>query len=226
MTREHFVDQLHDLDRQVLAMGSTISSTIDSCIRALEYLDAGLAQELIEADKEIDQERHDIEGQALLLIATQQPMAGDLRSIVAILTIISELERMGDYCQGIAKLTLRMAAEPVQAPMSDIRSMTTITRELLSQALEAYARRDLDLAGDVWVRDDQVDELYEQVFRKLLLDMVTEKTNVRQGTYILWVAHNLERMADRVANIAERVAFVVTGEVAVFRERLRAQTVP
>lgn len=226
MTREHYLKLLQELDDQILGMGELVSSTIASSMDALEHRDVAHAQQLIEADNEIDEKRYDIENQALLLIATQQPLAGDLRVIAAILTIATELERIGDYCEGIAKLTLRMAAEPLFAPVSEIHSMAEITQTLLHMSLEAYRRRDLKAAAAVWMRDDEVDGLYEQVFRELLAEMVADPGTVRRGTYLLWIAHNLERMADRVTNIAERVAFVVTGDVATFRESLRAQTLP
>ena len=226
MTRERYDEELHRLDEQIMEMGSRVGETIAACIAALDRLDVDTAQRLIEADSYIDAMRYDLEGKALLLIATQQPLAGDLRIITSILTIATELERIGDYCEGIAKITLRMAAEPVPGPLSDINTMADITQQLLQQSLQAYRNRDVEAAGEVWLQDDRVDELYERVFRRMLLEMVEDKATVRRGTYVLWVAHNLERMADRVTNIAERVAFVVTGEVGTFRDHLRAQTLP
>ncbi|MBV9281603.1 MAG: phosphate signaling complex protein PhoU [Chloroflexi bacterium] len=226
MTREHYDQQLRELDAAILQMGDLVADTIVACVDALEQRDIVKAKRLIEADNHIDEERYDVESQALLLIATQQPMASDVRTVTAILTIATELERIGDYCEGIAKLTLRMAAEPELAPLSDIRAMAEITPRLLREALQAYRDRDIERAGRVWRQDDEVDELYERVFREILGDMVADPTTVRRGTYLLWVAHNLERMADRVTNIAERVAFVVTGDVAAFRGALQAQSLP
>lgn len=226
MTREHYQELLRQLDAQVIVMGEMVERSIADCMEALENADAGRAQELVDADDHVDEQRYAIENQALLVIATQQPMAGDLRVLASVLTIVTELERIGDYCAGIAKLTLRMVAEPVQGPMQDLQAMANITRQLLRQAMQAFATRDVEAAGDVWRQDDDVDALYEQVFRRTILNMVTDKTSVRTGTYTLWVAHNFERMADRITNIAERVAFVVTGDVALFRERMLAQSVP
>ena len=157
MTREHYELLLRELDSQVLELGETVASTIAQSIDALENLDVDLAQQLIEADSQIDQRRYDIESQALLLIATQQPMAGDLRTVTAILTIATELERMGDYCEGIAKLTLRTASEPMAIPVTDVRVMALLTQSLLWTALEAYRDRDVEAAGQVWARDDEVD---------------------------------------------------------------------
>ena len=226
MTREHYLNLLRELDDAILDMGDSVAITIASCIEALEQRDIVRAKQLIEADSRIDAERYGIENQALLLIATQQPLASDLRTIVSILTIATELERIGDYCEGIAKLTLRMAAEPELGPLSDIRSMSQITQRLMGQSLEAYRNRDVEAAGKVWMQDDEVDALYEQVFREIIAEMAADPNTVRRGTYLLWVAHNLERMADRVTNIAERVAFVVTGDLATFRNALSAQTLP
>lgn len=226
MTREHYNRLLLDLDQQILEMGDLVVRTISQCIDALEALDVEAAQTLIANDTWVDDKRYDIENRALLLIATQQPLAGDLRTVAAILTIATELERIGDYCEGIAKLTLRMAAESEPAQLPDIRTMADITNQLLRQALAAFRDRDVETAGEVWGRDDEVDALYAQVFRKMLADMVMDKATIRQATYLLWVAHNVERMADRVTNLAERVAFVVTGDVGAFRDRIRAQTIP
>lgn len=226
MTRDHYDKLLERLDLAVLGLGDRVAETIATSIRVLESRDVVGATRLIEADSLIDEERYHIENHALLLIATQQPLAGDLRTVAAILTIATELERIGDYCEGIAKLTLRMAAEPILGPLTDIRAMADITQRLLQQALTSYRDRDIATAGTVWMRDDEVDELYEQVFRETIAHMLTDRETVRRGTYLLWVAHNLERMADRVTNIAERVAFVVTGDIADFRDALRARSVP
>lgn len=226
MTREHFDALLRALDDQVMSMGNLVVDTIGLCMGTLEQNDVEMAQRLIAADSHIDKKRYEIENQALLLIATQQPLAGDLRLVVAILTIATELERIGDYCEGIAKLTLRMAAEPVPGPSPDMRSMAAITQQLLRQALQAYKERDVEMAGEVWNQDDTIDALYEEVFRNMLAEMVVDRTTIRRDTYLIWVAHNIERMADRVTNIAERVAFIATGDIAGFRDRLRAQTLP
>lgn len=226
MTREHYENLLHQLDDEILAMGGLVADAIGQSVDALERQDALLAQQLIEHDNLIDAKRYDIERDALLVIATQQPLAGDLRAIAAMLTIATELERIGDYCEGIAKLVLRIVGEGMPVPVIDIRAMADVTQELLHQVIAAFQNRDTAAAAEVWGRDDEVDVLYEDVFGKLLADMAADKQKIRQDTYLLWVAHNLERMADRVTNIAERVAFVVTGDIAGFRNRVRAHTRP
>lgn len=226
MTREHYQELLRLLDDDILKMGDLVRRTIGDAIDTLETRDAAGAQTLIERDTEVDKRRYAIERDALLLIATQQPLAGDLRSVAAILTIATELERIGDYCEGIAKLTLRMVGEPVDLPLTDIRTMADVTEQLLEDVLQAYRNRDLQAAGEVWLQDNRVDELYEEVFGHLLAEMATNRGAIRRNTFLLWIAHNLERMADRVTNIAERVAFVVNGDVAGFRNELRAASIP
>jgi phosphate transport system protein len=226
MTREHYGELLRQLDDEVLQMGELVADTIGRCVDALESRDVDMAQRLIAADSRIDENRYDVENKAIVLIATQQPIAGDLRLVAAVLTIATELERIGDYCEGIAALTLRMAAEPVEGNLNEIRAMAEITQQLLRQSLDAFRNRDVEAAGEVWMQDDRVDDLYEEVFRKLIAEMGADKSTIRRGTFLLWVAHNIERMADRVTNIAERVAFVVTGDVAEFRDKLRAQMLP
>jgi len=183
MTREHYDGMLRRLDDQVLELGELVASTIESCVDALDDRDTAAAQHLIEADNRIDDKRYEIERAALLLIATQQPLAGDLRNIAAILTIATELERIGDYCEGIAKLSLRMAAETIDTPMADIRSMSTITERLLRRALHAFKERDLEAAGSVWSQDDEVDSLYGEVFQKLLAADGTGQRN-RAGRHV------------------------------------------
>lgn len=226
MTRAHYDRQLEALDDHLMAMGNLVADTMSAAVDALKRNDAAEEQRLIASDNAIDDMRYDIEREALVLIATQQPLARDLRAVSAVLTIATELERIGDYCEGIAELGLRMASEPVSLSLDEIHTMTDVTQRLLRKVLTALQNRDLDLAAEVWKADDQVDELYEAVYRKMIVDMIADPSKVRQGTYLLWIAHNIERMADRVTNIAERVAFIVTGNVAAFRAELVAQTFP
>lgn len=226
MTREHYFSLLEKLDASVDEMGQLVLTTIAASIEALETLDVIRAKDLIEADSHIDAMRHEIEEQAFLVIATQQPAASDLRLVTASSAVASELERIGDYCSGIAKLTLTMAGEPGGEPSQGVKSMSVITRELLRRALQAFRTRDVQTASAIWSRDDEVDDLYQKFFLAQIDEMVNHKKRVRRGTYMLWVAHNVERMADRVTNIAEAVAFVATGDVPSFREQIKAQSVP
>jgi phosphate transport system protein len=226
MTRAHYDRSLAVLRKRVLDLGEVVAASIAASLDALQRQDVALAQDLIDADAAIDQQRHDIERDAFLLLATQQPTARDLRTVTAVTSIASELERIGDYSEGIAKLVLRMPAEPIQGSLRDIAVMAAITQALLSDILSAFDTDDLGRAGEVWSKDDQVDDLYERVFAAVIADMSTDMTAVRRGTYLLWVAHKVERMADRVANIAEQVAFIATGDVADFRQQLHGHAPP
>jgi phosphate transport system protein len=226
MTREHYLRQLAGLSSDVDDLGRRVIGTIRASIDALEALDVASAQRIIESDVEINASRHRIDETAFLVLATQQPTAIDLRVVMSASRVAGELERIADYSTGISKLTLTMAGEPKGDPTPQIRPMAEITIELLGEALVAFRDGDLEAAGAVWRRDDEVDDLYEEFFRFQIDDMVEHKKRVRRGTYMLWVAHNLERMSDRVTNIAETVAFVVTADVASWRSQIEAETIP
>ncbi|HZT96086.1 MAG TPA: phosphate signaling complex protein PhoU [Chloroflexota bacterium] len=226
MTREHYLELLGQLDHAMQELGDLVEHTIDAAMLALNSGDVASAQKLIEGDNEIDRRRHEIDEQAFAIIATQQPVASDLRLLTSAFTISAELERIGDYAAGIAKLTLQMAAESLPRRLEDIESMAIITGDLLHRAMRAFKDRDVAAAAAVWGRDDEVDELYESVFKHEVNEMARDTASIRRGTYLLWVAHNIERMADRVTNIAENVAFVVTGDVPTFREGIRSASLP
>ncbi len=220
LTRETYVRRLHDLDTNVQTMGQLVLSRIQGCMAGLQSRDLEAAFFIMNADNEVDVFQRKIEEQTFLLLATQQPAAIDLRHVTASSTVASELERMGDYCAGIAQLTVEMVDEPPLGHLPTLELMSQLTQSSLEEALWAYEHRDVTTASRVWVRDTEVDDLYRDVFRTVLEDMAADRTSVRRGTYLLWVAHNVERMADRVTNIAERVAFVATGDVTEFRAAL------
>jgi len=214
MTRETFDRELHRLQDEVLILGGLVEKAIIQSVEVLKRRDLEGARRLIAADRRlINEKRFAIETEALTLIATQQPMAGDLRVIAAVLEIAHELERMGDYAKGIAKINLMMGDEPLLKPLIDVPLMAEKARSMLHQALEAFVRRDVELARTIPKQDDEVDALYNQVYRDLLALMMQNPRDIDRATYLLWVAHNLERTADRVANICERVIFMVTGEM-------------
>jgi phosphate transport system protein len=214
MTRETFDRELQRLQDEVLVLGSLVEKAIIQSVEVLKRRDLEGARRLIAEDRRvINEKRFAIESEALTLIATQQPMAGDLRVIAAVLEIAHELERMGDYAKGIAKINLMMGDEPLLKPLVDIPLMAEKARSMLHQALEAFVRRDVELARAIPKQDDEVDALYNQVYRDLLALMMQNPRDIDRATYLLWVAHNLERTADRVANICERVIFMVTGEL-------------
>jgi phosphate transport system protein len=213
MTRTVFTQSMQQMQEEMLSLGSMVEKAIARSLEALRSQNVKLAQQVIENDDHINALRWKIEENATLLIATQAPLARDLRYIFAIMHIATELERMADYAQGNAKLTLRIVDEPLLKPLIDIPRMADLGRELLMEALDAFIEQDAERARQVARRDDEVDQLYEQVYRELLTFMISDPRTVPRATHLLWVAHNLERIADRVTNICERTVFAVTGEI-------------
>ncbi len=210
--RAEFERDLQLLRQDVLNLGSMVEKAVERAVEALKRYDVALAQNVIDHDREIDERSYALEERALLLIATQQPMATDLRIIAATLFIISELERIGDYAEGLAKIAIRLSAWPPLKPLIDIPRMAEISIDMLRQALDAFIEMDLERCRAIWRRDDEVDGLYDQVYRELLTYMMSDPRTIERATLLLWAAHNLERIADRVTNICERVAFVITGD--------------
>ena len=195
----------------ILRMGSMLESAIDRAIAALKQRDGALAQQVIDDDKYINQLRYKIEEECLSVIATQQPTAHDLRSIVAATHIAVELERMADHAAGIARITLRMIDQPLLKPLIDLPIMANIVKEMTRSGLDSFVRNDAALAHQTIARDDEVDSLYQQTFRELLTYMLEDPKNISRATFLLWVAHNLERIGDRATNLCERTIFVSTG---------------
>jgi phosphate transport system protein len=212
-TRTTFHKRLREIQDDVLAMGSMVSKATLRSIDALKNRDLDLAQQVITDDKKINQKRFEIEEKCVELIATQQPMASDLRIILAVLNIISEVERIGDYAEGIAKIAIMIGDEPPLKPLIDIPRMAEQTVAMLRRSLDAFVNRDAEAAKKISAEDDAVDQLYDQVFRELLTFMAEDPKTITRATRLIWVAHNLERSADRVTNICERVVFVVTGKM-------------
>jgi phosphate transport system protein len=213
MLRETFEDQLRGLQDELLAMGALVDRAIERSIQALADRDVRMAQEIIDDDALINQAQREIEERCLVLIATQQPMASDLRVITSVSSIATELERMGDHAEGIGKITLLMAGQPLLKPLIDIPRMAEKGRSMLRQQLEAFVRRDVEMARNSATGDEEVDALYDQIYRELLIFMMNDPRTISRATHLLWVAHNLERIADRTTNIGERVIFLVTGQV-------------
>ncbi|MEA3374610.1 MAG: phosphate signaling complex protein PhoU [Chloroflexota bacterium] len=213
MSRKTFERDLQELEDELLTLGCMVGQAIMDSVTSLKERDRDEAQRLIEQDREMNQKRYALEAKALTLIATQQPMAGDLRTIAAVLSLASELERIGDYAKGIAKINILMGDEPLLKPLIDVPRMARKTRDMLDEALQAFADRDVELARSIPPQDDEVDALYNQVYRELLTYIISDPRTIDQATYLLWVSHNLERAADRVVNICERVIFTVTGRL-------------
>jgi phosphate transport system protein len=213
MTRRVFEEELQELLQELMAMGQMVADAIDRSVRALRLQDQALARQVIEFDEQINAAQHRIDDMCLVLIATQQPMARDLRTILASSNIASEMERIGDYADGIAKLVLKIGDQPLIKPLIDVPRMADEGRRMLMASLEAFARQDVGTAQSIGAADQLVDDLYDQVFRELLVIMMQDPRTITQATYLLWVAHNLERIADRTTNIAERVIFSETGRM-------------
>jgi phosphate transport system protein len=212
--RESFDRELQRLKDEVLALGSRVEHAIVDSVAALGERNWEEAERIIAEDRLVNQERFAIERDVLVLIATQQPMATDLRMLAAILEIVTELERIGDYAKGISKISLMIGDEPLLKPLVDLPRMAQKATDMLHKALDAFVRMDVDLARAIPSEDDEVDALYNQVQRELLTFILADLKNLDQANYLTWVAHNLERAADRVTNICERVVFTVTGEMS------------
>lgn len=212
MTRTAYVQSLQQLQESVLSMGSMVAKAIGRATDSLKNQDVALAQQVIDGDRQINELRWQIEENALLLIATQAPMASDLRAIAAVIHIAVELERMADHAEGTAVLAQRTADEPLLKPLVDLPRMADLGRELLLDALDAFIEKDAERARQIARRDDEVDRLYEQVYRELLTYMIADPRTITRATHLLWAAHNLERIADRTTNICERIVYVATGQ--------------
>jgi phosphate transport system protein len=212
-TRTAFHKHLHEVEEDILRMGGMVVKAIDRSIEALKDRNSTLAHQIIADDSLINKQRFSIEDKCIGLIATQQPMASDLRIIVAVLNIVTELERIGDYGEGIAKIVIMIGDEPPLKPLIDIPRMGEIIIDMINKSLESFVKRDVDLAMKVVSLDSVVDGLYDQVFRELLTFMMVDPKTTNRATRLIWVAHNLERAADRATNICERVVFTVTGKM-------------
>nr|MBC7245019.1 phosphate signaling complex protein PhoU [Chloroflexota bacterium] len=213
MVRETFERHLQRVQDELLVMGSMVEEALVRAVDILKRQDLEAAKQLIAQDRAINEKRFAIESDALMLIATQQPMAGDLRVLAAVLEITTELERMGDYAKGIAKIALMIGKKPLIKPLIDLPRMAEKARSMLHRALEAFVQRDVELARAIPEEDAEVDALYNQVYRELITLILADPRILDQATYLLWVGHNLERTADRVTNICERVVFTVTGKM-------------
>ena len=211
--RTAFHKQLREIQDDILAMGSMVNKALLRSVDALKNRDLELAHQVINDDQKVNGKRFEIEEKCIELIATQQPMASDLRTIIAMLNITTEIERIGDYAVGIARIVIMIGDEPPLKPYIDIPRMAERTVDMLHRSLDAFINRDAEAARKIATEDDTVDHLYDQVFRELLIFMAEDPKTITRATRLIWVAHNLERAADRVTNICERVVFIVTGKM-------------
>jgi phosphate transport system protein len=213
MLRKTFETELQQVKDNVLMLGSMAEQSILDSVEALKKRDLKASRKILVFDGEINKKRFEIENQLMILIATQQPMAHDLRLLASCMEIISELERMGDYAKGIANINIRMGDQPLLKPLIDIPRMAEKGVDMLHRALTAFANEDLEAARAIPVEDDEVDALYNQVYRELMTYVIQDPKSIERANWLLWVAHNLERVADRVTNICERTIFIATGEM-------------
>ncbi len=214
MPRERYDHQLHQLQAELMRLASQVEAAIGRAVAAFEAQNVTEAQRIIAEDDTIDHAQYALEEKALLLIALQAPLAADLRLISAVIAIAGELERMADYAEGIAEITIRGANEPLPKPLRHIPHMARLAQRMLRDALDAFAKRDVTVARRLTDEDDEVDQLTTVVQKELIQTMLADPSSVEWALRLIFVAHNLERVADRATNIAERVIFLVTGEVA------------
>jgi phosphate transport system protein len=215
-TRAHLDRNLREIQDSLIRLASMLNEAISLSVKALANHDAGLARQVINDDAAINQLRFEIEEKCTMVIATQQPAATDLRAIVAAMNIVSDLERMADHAAGVAKVVIRMGDEPLLKPLVDIPRMADECRTMIVRALDAYVERDAEKAHAVAMRDDVIDDLYQQIFRELLAYMIEDPQTTSRALFLVFAAHNLERIGDRAVNIAERVIYITSGEMKEF----------
>jgi len=213
MLRKTFENDIQQLKDELLLLGSMVEQQTLDAVEALKKRDLEAARCIYATDSRINEKRFAIENQVMILIATQQPMAHDLRLLASTLEVAGELERMGDYAKGIATVNIRMGDQPLLKPLIDIPRMAQKDVDMLHRALMAFVNEDAETAKSIPSEDDEVDALYNQVYRELMIFVMQDPKTVDRANYLLWAAHNLERMADRVTNICERTIFIVTGEI-------------
>jgi len=211
--RKTFETEIQQLKDELLLLGSMVEQQILGSVDSLKKRDVEASRRIYETDAQINAKRYAIEEQVMIVIATQQPMAHDLRLLASILEIAGELERMGDYAKGIATVNIRMGSEALLKPLIDIPRMAQKGADMLHRALTAFVNEDAATARNIPAEDDEVDGLYTQVYRELMTFVMQDAKTIERANWLLWVAHNLERLADRVTNICERTVFIVTGEL-------------
>jgi phosphate transport system protein len=211
MPRQTFEAEMQQVKDNVLLLGSMVEQALLDSVEALKKRDIKAAEKVFAEDKMINKKRFEMENQLMTLIATQQPMARDLRLLASTLEIVSELERMGDYAKGIANINIRMGDDPLLKPLIDVPRMAQKGVDMLHRALTAFINNDVETARAIPVEDDEVDALYNQIYRELMTFVIQDPKTIERANWLLWVAHNLERFADRVTNICERTIFIVTG---------------
>lgn len=214
MARETLDQKIAQLKEDILLIDSMVERATLDAIQALKDHDLELARQIYQGDAEINAKRFEVETNCMITIATQQPiMATDLRVVASILEVVGELERMGDYAKGIARITLHIGDQPHIKPIIDLPRMADIAVSMLNRAVTAFVNQDVEMARRIPDDDDQVDTYYQEIYRELIDIIVANPAASDQANLLMWAAHNLERMADRVTNICERTIYVVTNEL-------------
>jgi phosphate transport system protein len=213
MPREGFHKRIKELEQDVLELGEMVIVAINRSVEALKNLDATAAKRVVENDAQVNKMRWSLEDKCVDLIATQQPVASDLREIIAVLSIVRDLERIGDYAEGIGKIVLMHGDQPLVRPLVNIPQMAEKAVSMLRRSLEAFVKRDAELARKICAEDDEVDKLYDLTYHDMVKRMIDNPSVITRATYIIWAAHNVERMADRATNISESVVYLVTGAI-------------
>jgi phosphate transport system protein len=213
MARETFEKQIRQIQDEILLLGSMVEqATLDS-VSTFKNRDVQAAKTIVEDDQNINDKRYAIENAILILFATQQPLAHDLRALSAMLLVTNELERMGDYAKGIANNTIRMSNPDIPIPIRDIEKMAELAVSMLHRSLTAFINEDIEQAVSIPKEDNQVDDLFNKCYRMIVNSMIANPTLIDDSSMLLWVVHNLERLADRVVNICERTIFIKSGEL-------------
>ena len=211
--RKNFEIKIQELKDEILLLGSMVEQAILNSVEALKKRDIEASRHIYEMDSQINAKRFAIEEKVMIIIATQQPAARDLRLLASILEVSGELERMGDYAKGIATVNIRMGDQPLLKPLIDIPRMAQKGADMLHRALTAFVNEDVETARSIPAEDDEVDGLYTQIYHELMMFVIQDPKTIERANWLLWVAHNLERLADRVTNICERTVFIATGEL-------------
>ncbi|HPY33312.1 MAG TPA: phosphate signaling complex protein PhoU [Anaerolineaceae bacterium] len=214
MTTRNTLDrEIRLVQDETLLLGNLVEQAVLNSVETLKSRDAAAAKAIIRNDAAINDKRFAIENRILLLFATHSPMARDLRLLAAELELITELERIGDYAKGIAKVAVELADQETRIPIQEISDMADLAVSMLHRALEAFITEDLETARKIPIDDDQVDELYKRIYHEIIQSMVADPGSIDRANQIVRVIHNLERTADRATNICERIIFIATGEM-------------
>lgn len=213
MTRDLFNAELRQIQDDVLALGSMAEKAIMDAMEAFRDGDAEWSRKIIADDEKINAKRFAIEDRTIFVIASQQPMATDLRALASVMYIITDLERIADHAEGIARINLLMGEEPLPRRLSYVPAMADRAVAMLRDSLKAYIDHDVEAARQTCDADDEVDRLQDSVYDECIKNMISDPSSVQRNTYLLWAAHNLERIADRCTNICERVVYTATGHM-------------